>query len=269
MLVPGAVRCEAGSVVDLVVLITTIPSARDARDAIRQTWGNKTHTWSKNTRFVFLFGAGYTASEQRELQNEAEVHGDILQEGFLDNYYNLSLKVIMGYRWVRQSCPQAAFIARSADDNFINIPGLLDLLKTGKSKFENVMFGDCITNAMPWRWPFHKWAISVKEYSGLTFPPYCIGTTFLTSFPMMEALIDISPHVPFFPIEDVYFGMCMKQLGGKYQNQKTEGFNLLPLEGSSEGGGCPYPAPLYTVHPLTPRHIRHTWGLCRPRTGHM
>lgn len=63
-------------------------------------------------KLVFLVGQtqyAYTEEEftdeiQNRINQESESYGDILQEGFLDTYNNLTLKSIMLLKWVTNNC---------------------------------------------------------------------------------------------------------------------------------------------------------------------
>lgn len=230
-----------------------------ARYALRSTWANVNRTESRNVRFLFLFGKRKSAEEQKILEEELTKFGDILQDDFEDNYYNLSIKVIMGYRWVMQSCKQAKFVMRTAGDNYVNIPQVLDLLRGQGGKLNKSMIGECFSPTLPFRWPYHKWAVSLKEYPHVHYPSYCVGTTFITSYTLMEDLVRISADVPFFPIEDVYFGMCMRQLR-KYTFSSVKGFNLHPPKTSV--GKCSMPETFYSIHPVKLLDMLQIWARC-------
>lgn len=63
-------------------------------------------------KVVFLLGQTqyaymeeeYTDEVQNRINQESESYGDILQEGFLDTYNNLTLKSIMLLKWVTNNC---------------------------------------------------------------------------------------------------------------------------------------------------------------------
>lgn len=63
-------------------------------------------------KMVFLLGQTqyayteeeYTDEVQNRINQESESYGDILQEGFLDTYNNLTLKSIMLLKWVTNNC---------------------------------------------------------------------------------------------------------------------------------------------------------------------
>ena len=56
------------------------------------------------TRLAFMLGMPGEPSLQAELEGENEEHGDLVQGNFLDTYYNLTYKSVMGHLWVSQFC---------------------------------------------------------------------------------------------------------------------------------------------------------------------
>ena len=70
-----------------------------------------------------MFCTGSTLDEniQRSLEVESQEYGDLVQGDFLDNYYNLSYKGIMGNLWVAEFCSQAEFLVKTDDDIFVDM----------------------------------------------------------------------------------------------------------------------------------------------------
>ena len=70
-----------------------------------------------------MFCTGSTLDEniQRSLEVESQEYGDLVQGDFLDNYYNLSYKAIMGNLWVAEFCSQAEFLVKTDDDMFVDM----------------------------------------------------------------------------------------------------------------------------------------------------
>ena len=70
-----------------------------------------------------MFCTGSTLDEniQRSLEEESQEYGDLVQGDFLDNYYNLSYKAIMGNIWAAEFCSQAEFLVKTDDDMFVDM----------------------------------------------------------------------------------------------------------------------------------------------------
>ena len=73
--------------------------------------------------YMFCTCTGSTLDEniQRSLEVESQEYGDLVQGDFLDNYYNLSYKGIMGNLWVAEFCSQAEFLVKTDDDIFVDM----------------------------------------------------------------------------------------------------------------------------------------------------
>lgn len=55
-------------------------------------------------RTVFLIGQTENEEVQNQLYDESEKHDDLIQERFVDSYYNLTLKAAMMMKWVNTNC---------------------------------------------------------------------------------------------------------------------------------------------------------------------
>ena len=62
------------------------------------------------SRLVFMMGIPTDVEDQHTIEEEHKLYGDIVQGSFIENYKNLTLKAIMGLKWVSQFCQEAPFI---------------------------------------------------------------------------------------------------------------------------------------------------------------
>ena len=56
-----------------------------------------------------MMGIPTYMEDQHIIEEEHKLYGDIVQGSFIENYKNLTLKGIMGLKWVSQHCQEAAF----------------------------------------------------------------------------------------------------------------------------------------------------------------
>jgi len=61
-------------------------------------------------------------------------HGDLVQGNFVDSYKNLTLKAVMGLRWMSQYCSEAPFAIKTDDDTFLNIFEMVRLMQENAKK---------------------------------------------------------------------------------------------------------------------------------------
>lgn len=207
--------CAGDNIIDIVAIVTTVPRSVLSRKTIRETWGSWTRNNTSNFRLIFLFGKGWPEKDMYLLANESSQHGDILQEDYRDSYYNLTQKVISGFKWVLRSCSRARFIMRAAEDGFVNVPEVLYLLQMHGShpRFQGYQIGRCLTKVKVHRWPDYKLYISNDEYADHITPPYALGTGFITSNDLTKRIVSKSKDINFMPVEDAYFGLVLREIG--------------------------------------------------------
>jgi hypothetical protein len=77
-------------------------------------------------------------STQKELESEALQYKDMIQFGFIDNYYNMTLKVISILCWTQYKCLDTKYIMK-ANDIIININLLVKNLKIFRSGITGIL----------------------------------------------------------------------------------------------------------------------------------
>ncbi len=87
----------------LLIFVISAPSNLANRMAIRAGWGNKMRLKNSTADFALAFLVGRTmSSDQQELlTKEAEEFGDLLINGNVDTYWNMTLKTIAALEWTR------------------------------------------------------------------------------------------------------------------------------------------------------------------------
>ncbi|KAE8621414.1 hypothetical protein XENTR_v10004827 [Xenopus tropicalis] len=214
------VQCERNPPF-LVLLVTTNHSQKEERNVIRQTWGKERLIGDKLVSTYFLLGAGTNPRLQEELIEESNTYNDIIQRDFIDSYYNLTLKTIMGIEWICTHCPQTTFVMKTDTDMFVNPLYLVELL-VKKNQTTDLFTGSLRLHDAPIRDINSKWYISTAEYPQAKYPPFCSGTGYVFSVDVAQRIQNVSSTVPFFKLEDVYVGMCLEKLEINLQNLHTE-----------------------------------------------
>ncbi|NXX56753.1 B3GT5 galactosyltransferase, partial [Scopus umbretta] len=57
-----------------------------------------------------------------------------------------------------------------------------------------------------------KWYVSIEEYPGRTYPPFCSGTGYVLSTDVASQIYNVSDSVSFIKLEDVFIGLCLAKL---------------------------------------------------------
>ncbi len=99
----------------------------DERQVIRDTWAKDQRELS-NVKVIFLLGQLKNATFQSNVTAESETFGDILQEGFIDTYANLTVKSMMLLKWYTKECHKVPYVLKTDDDMYINLKQLFQLV---------------------------------------------------------------------------------------------------------------------------------------------
>ena len=166
----------------LVMFICTRIENFVTRNVLRKTWLSDFQGNNGKIRYIFVLGKTSNNNDyQKKLKVESETYKDILQENFIDSYQNLTLKTIMGLKWVSQHCYSAKFVMKIDDDVYLNVPNLISAIETYGLELQNSIGGLCFTNGYPERSKSNKFYLSNEDYPHDKYPPYCSGTSYITS----------------------------------------------------------------------------------------
>ncbi|XP_071440968.1 beta-1,3-galactosyltransferase brn isoform X2 [Hetaerina americana] len=114
-------------------LVYLVKSALDnfaRRRAIRNTWGFEGRFSDVTIRRVFLLGISKNDPDiQKRILKEHLKFRDIVQANFLDNYYNNTIKTMMGFKWAMQFCPNSKVYFFSDDDMYISTKNVLRFIR--------------------------------------------------------------------------------------------------------------------------------------------
>ena len=200
--------CPLNTTVDYLIVVNSATNNFQRRLAIRTTFGQANLFGRLTTRCVFLLGRSPDEQVSRGTTAEADQYNDIVQGDFHDSYHNLTLKGVMGLRWINESCSSPKLIVKIDDDVFLNVFRVVsfwinrfqpssktigcDLLKKGTSR----IFRDVD----------QKWAVDQQLFKGFdTFPfPHCKGYFVAMTGDLVEPMLKVAKITPFFWIDDVY-----------------------------------------------------------------
>ena len=151
-----------------------------------------------------MVGVAPNAEHEEVLDKEHEKYKDIVQGDFLDDYHNLTLKGIMGLKWVSEFCPTANFAIKADDDAFIDIFNLIDLIEYQNDP-NRLILCKLYDQSLIIRNPASKWYVKFSEFPGQKqYPQYCAGITYVLSIDIVPELLQKSYLTPFFWVDDVY-----------------------------------------------------------------
>ncbi|XP_054156772.1 beta-1,3-galactosyltransferase 5-like [Oppia nitens] len=162
---------------DIVVLILSAGQSTgkyfNYRQELRSGWVGVMKSRNIGVWFAIALNNNQTVNE--ELLIESNKYNDIIQFGFVDHYYNLTLKSIAIQRWLHRYCPSVKYGLKADDDIFVNVDLLLEVL----SDFKTGISGYLLKNSDVIREVGNKWYIPKQYYSPDNYPDYLLGSAYI------------------------------------------------------------------------------------------
>ncbi|XP_060808628.1 uncharacterized protein LOC106131756 isoform X2 [Amyelois transitella] len=214
-------------------------------------------------KVVFLLGMPSNDNDSRiqnKIEEEVEKYRDVIQEGFVDSYNNLTLKSIMMLKWIKNSCNESVrYILKTDDDMYINVPNLVMNLRNRSEEFdekvakgykgkEYLLIGDLIHGAKPVLDSHNKWYSPRYMFGGRVYPRYVSGTGYVLSAPAAHALYEAALTTHFFHLEDIFItGMCSSRSRPRVVPRDDPAFSY-----AARAARCVWRA---TAHKVPPAHM--------------
>ncbi|XP_063794323.1 beta-1,3-galactosyltransferase 4 [Pseudophryne corroboree] len=243
----------------LLILVTSAPSHRDRRDAIRQTWGSLSSSTSSASLTLFVLAVPKSPAERAALVHEAVTHRDIIQANFTDSYQNLTLKTLTGLSWALGKCQEAQYLLKTDDDVFINAVALSKFLREQNGL---LYLGRVHWHVSPDRDPESRHYTSQELYAGDHFPPYCSGTAYVLSQAAAGHILQEAGIGPWPTVEDVYVGILARAAGiAPRHTARLSGSMAIPHY------SCCYQT-MFSTHGLSPRSMQEAWNMLKEADNH-
>lgn len=94
----------------LLIVIKSRVDHFEHRQVLRETWAKQQEEYGLVERMFSLGLTKENINETSEINRKLRIenlnHGDIVQSSFIDDYYNNTLKMMMGIRWACEYCPK-------------------------------------------------------------------------------------------------------------------------------------------------------------------
>ncbi|XP_043245939.1 beta-1,3-galactosyltransferase 5-like isoform X1 [Amphibalanus amphitrite] len=168
----------------LAAFVHSAPSHARHRAVVRRTWGAVRDVDGAGVRVVFVLGRPSSDDDsgtQSLIDAEARQFGDIVQADFVDTYRNLTIKHLLGQRWMLKHCGAANFFVKADDDAFVDVYQLVRFMKrTHGSTAPSTL----VCNVLPAGTPVlrrGKWAVSRSELAADEYPRFCGGILYLAA----------------------------------------------------------------------------------------
>lgn len=194
----------------LIALVTSGSGNFERRMAIRKTWANNELFPGLET--VFIIGKSVNDTVNAKLINESKMYGDIVQEDYMDTYWNLTIKTVAAMKWARTYTNNTKFFLKVDDDMIVNSYALIPFLEMFEQPVLNTLL--CLDNqhSKVDRNQTSKFYMPRKNFSHEYYAPYCNGGAYLLSADLPDYLFKAYHYTPLFLFEDVYVGMLAQKL---------------------------------------------------------
>lgn len=206
----------------LLLFVKTSPENYKRREAIRSTWGNQTYIRRElgvTVKVVFVMGIHPDQHKrvmlQKRLYMEDQDHEDLIQQEFSDTFHNLTVKLLLQFRWAHANCAHAQFLMSADDDVFIHMPNLVHYLQAlSQQHVQDFWVGHVHRGAPPVRRKESKYYMPVQMYQWASYPDYTAGAGYVVSrdvaAKIYQATLSLNASLH---IDDVFMGMCATAVG--------------------------------------------------------
>lgn len=214
-------KCQAQDVL-LLLFVKTAPENYHRRSAIRKTWGNERYArFQLNANIKTLFALGTFSDPwkrdalQRKLAWEDQMYSDIIQQDFVDSFYNLTLKLLLQFSWANSFCPHAKFLMTADDDIFVHMPNLIEYLQSlAQMGVQDFWIGRVHRGSPPIRNKGSKYYVSYEMYQWPAYPDYTAGAAYVISNDVATKVYEASQTLnSSLYIDDVFMGLCANKMG--------------------------------------------------------
>lgn len=204
----------------IVALISSFVGNFEQRLAVRETWASKHLFYGRTVRHVFVLGKATQHKNETQAKVDAEFrkYGDIIQGNFDESFQNLTLKVVLGLKWITDFCPDAAYLYKGDEDMFVAWPRVLMFLlqtsdRIGSPVMKQFFVGSSMTGSPRIDHPKSRYYVNGSIYHGRFYPRYCSGGSYILSTDIIPELYKRSLVTPLIPIDDAYQGILTEQIG--------------------------------------------------------
>ncbi|XP_055039269.2 lactosylceramide 1,3-N-acetyl-beta-D-glucosaminyltransferase A [Misgurnus anguillicaudatus] len=200
----------------LLLFVKSSPENFERRQAIRSTWGNESyvsHELGVILKVVFVMGVHTDVTNSFLLQDLHEEHknyGDLVQQEFLDTFHNLTIKLLLQFRWMHENCAHARFMMSADDDVFVHMPNLVRYLQDLRRRnVRDHWVGHVHRGAPPIRSKNSKYFMPFDMYQWNSYPDYTAGAGYVISGDVAAKIYQatLSLNASMY-IDDVFMGIC-------------------------------------------------------------
>ncbi|CAH2272425.1 N-acetyllactosaminide beta-1,3-N-acetylglucosaminyltransferase 2-like [Pelobates cultripes] len=235
----------------ILLAVKSHPASFTRRDVLRQTWAREKKIMEYRVKPVFLMANSGKRHQMERVVKEAFSNGDIILWDFLESHHNLSLKERCFLEWIYHRCPEAKYIFKGDDDEFVNPYAIVSYIQHSLPPHPLEIHGQLQIHPPPER--SGKYAVPFSLYPHGHYPPFVSGGGFLLPGELIPSLYLAASTIPVFPLDDVFFGFLALSANITFHHEPR--FCSFGLKANRL---CQY-VDVLVVHGLTPKKMLEIW----------
>ncbi|CAF1660784.1 unnamed protein product [Adineta ricciae] len=198
----------------LLIAIKSAPDHRLQRNVLRLTWLKE--LTQHHIPYIFILGATTDENLLRDIALEDLEYQDLVMGKPIDNYHNLTLKVIFLFAWTKTYCP-SRWLLYTDDDTIVNVQSMFQFLDSVRNESKSAIYCHLMQGNPVLRDPNSKWFVPESLWKSNVYPNHCSGGGYLLSPNVLhllhEASISNSTH-PKIWVDDAFItGIVPRSVG--------------------------------------------------------
>ncbi|XP_053320067.1 beta-1,3-galactosyltransferase 5-like [Spea bombifrons] len=235
----------------IILAVKSHPASFGRRNVLRETWAKERSILGYRFKPLFLMANSGRSAQMKKAISEAVVFGDIILWDFMESHHNLSLKERCFLEWLYHRCPQASYVFKGDDDEFVNPITIANYISFRFPLYPYQIHGHLQEHASPERWG--KYRVPISVYPHGYYPPFVSGGGFLFPGELIPSLYWAASAIPVFPLDDVFVGFLALAANVTFHHEPS--FRSFGLKTDKI---CKY-LDAVVVHGLTPQRMLEIW----------
>lgn len=173
----------------------------------------------------------------------------------------MTIKTLLGHKWIFTHCPSAQFYVKADDDVFVNMQRLVQQISwLQQTNIKRAIMGPLCRHS-PVERGKGKWGISENDFPFTYYPFYAAGALYIMTSDIVEELFSMSEYVRPIHIDDVYItGILGVMVNVCHVGQISMSYYRVPHV-------CAIISTLTTAHNMTPQKMKEIWKLAKQVNG--
>ncbi|KAA3671903.1 uncharacterized protein DEA37_0011090 [Paragonimus westermani] len=163
-----------------------------------------------------------TLEATQKLLQESDVHRDLLIGNFNDTYYNLTLKLMLTFRWIAAFCKHQASVYLFLDDDYSLVPtSVIRLIRKIPFTVRSCLNGGTASPDLIVRHPSEssswgdRWSVSTNELPWNRYPSYSSGAAYILGAELVTDAAIAMAFTRYYRLDDAYLGFVWNKIDSR------------------------------------------------------